>query len=79
MTPDQTFTILLVIQALHLLHHRIAKRHISFVEGAAAAVLCVPLTLPIPDWCYLVTHLGVATVQIIGSIFIMRLSPDWGD
>ena len=32
MTPSFTFAVLLVVQALHLLHHRLAKRHISFAE-----------------------------------------------
>ena len=76
-TPAASFTVLLVVQALHLLHHRLAKRHISFVEGLAAGVLCVPLTLSIPGWCYVVAHLGVALVQVIGSTDIRRFSPSW--
>jgi hypothetical protein len=76
-TPVTSFTVLLVVQALHLLHHRFARRHISFVEGLAAGVLCVPLTLPIPGWCYVVTHLGFAAVQVIGSTSIKRFSPNW--
>jgi len=76
-TPVISFTVLLVVQALHLLHHRLAKRHISFVEGAAAAVLCVPMSLPVPDWCFVITHLGLAIVQVTGSIWITRFSPDW--
>lgn len=32
--PSQSFVVLLVVQALHLLHHRLAKRHISFAEVA---------------------------------------------
>jgi len=39
-TPQTTYIALLVVQALHLLHHRLAKRHISFGEVASAIVLC---------------------------------------
>lgn len=79
LTPTITFTVLLVIQALHLLHHRLAKRHISFAEVASAALLCIPPTLPLPDWLVMTAHLLLAGVQIIGSIWIKRLSPNWNN
>lgn len=75
--PTISFTVLLIVQALHLLHHRAAKRHISYVEGITAVVLCVPLTLPLPGWLYVAAHLSLAAIQIIGSVFIDRLSPEW--
>ena len=46
LTPAHTYVALLVVQAAHLLHHRLAKRHIS-------------------------------AVQIVGSLWIRKLSPDW--
>ncbi|MGQ0586516.1 MAG: hypothetical protein ACT4PK_04870 [Gammaproteobacteria bacterium] len=76
MTPQLTFTILLAVQALHLLHHRLAKRHISFAEVLSAFVLCIPLTT-LPPALLVVMHLGLASVQVVGSVWIRRLSPDW--
>lgn len=38
MRPQITYFVQLGVQALHLLHHRLAKRHISFAEVASAAV-----------------------------------------
>jgi hypothetical protein len=76
-TPQTTYILLLVVQTAHLLHHRLAKRHISFAEVASSAVLCVPLTLGFPAWLYCATHLAMISVQIIGSIWIRRLSPSW--
>jgi len=40
LTPSATFQVLLVVQALHLLHHRLAKRHISFAEVLSGTTLC---------------------------------------
>jgi hypothetical protein len=76
-TPEITYVILLVVQALHLLHHRAAKRHISYAEVASAALLCVPPTAPLPGWLLMSAHLTAAAVQIVGSLWIRRLSPDW--
>lgn len=76
MTVGITFTILLITQALHLLHHRIAKRHISFVEGIAAIVLCIPLDSG-PAWLLMGAHLSLVAIQIVGSVAIDRLSPTW--
>lgn len=42
LNPQNTYIALLVVQAFHLLHHRLAKRHISFAEVVSALVLCVP-------------------------------------
>lgn len=74
--PSFTYQILLLVQACHLLHHRIAKRHISFVEAIAAAVLCIQ-----PSWftygLFLgILHLCLATIQVIGSVWIKRFSPE---
>ena len=77
LTPQLTYIALLVVQTLHLLHHRLAKRHISFAEVASSAILCVPLTLAVPGWLYSTAHLGMIAVQIVGSIWIRKLSPAW--
>lgn len=39
LTPQVTYVALLVVQAFHLLHHRLAIRHISFAEVISAVVL----------------------------------------
>jgi hypothetical protein len=74
LTPELTRAALLAIQALHLLHHRLAKRHISYAEVMGAALLCVPPTWP-PAWLIMAAHLGISGVQIVGSVWIKRLSP----
>ena len=76
-TPQTTYFALLFVQTAHLLHHRLAKRHISFAEVASSAILCVPLTLGLPAWLYMAVHLSMISVQIVGSIWIRRLSPSW--
>jgi hypothetical protein len=76
-TPEVTYLVLLVVQALHLLHHRLAKRHISFAEVVSATVLCVPPTAPVPGWLLMSAHLALAAIQIVGSLWIRRLSPVW--
>lgn len=73
--PEVTYTILLIVQALHLLHHRLARRHISFVEVIAGAVLCIPLTAPAPAVLLGGAHLLLAAIQLVGSLFIDKLSP----
>lgn len=75
LTPETTYWILLVAQALHLLHHRLARRHISFVEVTAGAFLCIPISIGVPAFLLMATHLTLAAVQIIGSIWIDKLSP----
>jgi hypothetical protein len=78
LTPESTYAALLTVQALHLLHHRLAKRHISFAEVVSAAALCVPPTTPlIPGAAIMAAHLGLIATQVIGSLWIRRLSPDW--
>lgn len=79
-TPALTYQLLLFVQALHLLHHRFAKRHISYAEGISGAALCVPPTigLPIPGILFMVTHGALIVVQLAGSIWINKLSPSWG-
>ena len=79
MTPSATYQALLIVQALHLLHHRLAKRHISFAEGISGAVLCVPptLALGVPPLVFMITHGVLIGVQIVGSLWIRRLSPAW--
>ena len=78
LTPQLTYVALLVVQTAHLLHHRLAKRHISFAEVASSAILCVPLSLGVPAWLYSSAHLVMIAVQIVGSIWIRKLSPTWG-
>jgi hypothetical protein len=77
LTPQATYIALLLVQTAHLLHHRLAKRHISFAEVASSAILCVPLTLGIPSAVYITVHLAMIAVQIVGSVWIRRLSPTW--
>ena len=77
LTPQHTVVALLLVQTAHLLHHRLAKRHISFVEVISSAILCVPLSLAIPGWAYSTAHIAMIVVQIVGSVWIRRLSPSW--
>lgn len=77
LTPQTTYVALLVVQALHLLHHRLVKRHISFAEVVSAVVLCVPPSSPVPDWLLMGAHLVLIAVQVVGSLWIKRLSPNW--
>lgn len=77
LSPEITYAALLIVQTLHLLHHRLAKRHISFAEVASSAVLCVPPSAALPGFMLVGAHLSLIAVQIIGSIWIKRLSPTW--
>ena len=78
LTPTTTYIVLLVVQALHLLHHRVAKRHISFAEVVSAIVLCVPpFAVSLPAWAFMGAHLTLVAIQIVGSLWIKKLSPDW--
>lgn len=76
-TPQTTYVALLAVQTAHLLHHRLARRHISFAEVVSSAILCIPLTLALPAWLYSTAHLAMIAVQIVGSIWIRKLSPTW--
>lgn len=78
LTPQNTYLALLVVQALHLFHHRLAKRHISYAEVISALVLCVPPWVPLPAWLLMGAHLVLIAVQIVGSLWIKKLSPNWG-
>ncbi len=78
LTPETTFFALLAVQALHLLHHRLTKRHISFAEVVSAIVLCVPPSSAwIPAAVLMSAHGLLIAVQVIGSLWIQKLSPDW--
>ena len=77
LTPQNTYIALLIVQALHILHHRVAKRHISFAEVISAIVLCVPPWAPLAVWLFMSLHLSLITLQIVGSIWIKQLSPEW--
>jgi hypothetical protein len=78
LTPTVTYLALLVVQTLHLFHHRLSKRHISFAEVISAAVLCIPpFLVALPAWVFIGAHLALIAIQITGSLWIKRLSPDW--
>jgi hypothetical protein len=77
LTPQYTYLALLIVQAFHLLHHRIAKRHISFAEVVSALVLCIPPWAPFPTWLLIGAHLILIAVQVVGSLWIKKLSPNW--
>ncbi|HEX8139462.1 MAG TPA: hypothetical protein VF544_18020 [Pyrinomonadaceae bacterium] len=77
LTPQYTYIALLVVQAIHILHHRLVKRHISYAEVISAVVLCVPPWTPMPAWLLMGAHLILIAVQIVGSIWIKKLSPNW--
>lgn len=75
LTPHATYIALLIVQALHLFHHRVAKRHISFAEVVSALALCVPpWTTSVPAWLLMG---ALIVVQIVGSLWIKKLSPNW--
>lgn len=78
MDAQNTWMLLMVTQAAHLFHHRLAKRHISFVEVITGILLCLhPASFPgISPWMP-AAHLVLVAIQIAGSLFINRLSPDW--
>lgn len=77
LNPQNTYVALLIIQALHLLHHRIAKRHISFAEVISAIVLCVPPWAPVSGLLLMGAHLTLIAAQLVGSVWIRKLSPEW--
>ena len=79
LTPQNTYIALLIVQALHIFHHRLAKRHISFAEVVSAFVLCVPPWAPLPAWTFMSVHLSLIAVQVVGSLWIKKLSPEWSD
>lgn len=77
-SPQNTYIALLTVQAMHLFHHRLAKRHISFVECITALVLIYQPNLGwAPDELVSGVHCILIGIQIVGSIWIKRLSPSW--
>lgn len=78
--PSLSYQALLVVQGVHLLHHRLAKRHISFAEVVSGILLCVPpsyaLAFVSPS-VLTATYTAIAALQVIGSIWIKKLSPVW--
>ena len=78
LTPAHTYVALLIVQACHLLHHRLAKRHISLAEVFSATVLCFPpMLVAFPAIAFMSLHILLIAVQIVGSIWIRKLSPAW--
>jgi hypothetical protein len=78
LTPAHTYVALLIVQACHLLHHRMAKRHISFAEVVSAVVLCFPpFVIALPSLVFVSAHVLLIAVQVVGSIWIRKLSPAW--
>ena len=78
LSPQVTYFALLIVQALHLLHHRVSKRHISYAEVISATVLCVPpFAVSLPPWLFIATHLSLIITQVVGSVWIRKLSPEW--
>lgn len=80
LTPEVTWYALLTVQTLHLLHHVLAKRHISVVEVLASATLLIPFPIGAAAGTLLmILHIGLIVIQLVGSIWIRRLSPSYGD
>ena len=78
MTAQYTYLALLVVQTGHLLHHRVTKRHISFAEVIGALVLCFPpWVVAAPGALLMSVHLFLIAVQVVGSLWIRKLSPEW--
>ena len=77
LTPEITYAAVLIVQTLHLLHHRLAKRHISFAEVTSSAVLCIPPSVALPAALLMGAHMALIAVQFVGSVWIRRLSPAW--
>lgn len=76
LTPAHTYLALLIVQACHLLHHRLAKRHISLAEVLSATVLCFAASMfAFPAIGFMSLHILLIAVQIVGSIWIRKLSP----
>lgn len=73
-----SWILLAVVQTGHLLHHRLARRHISLAEVTSSALLLAPPGAGlVPDLVLATAHGTMAAVQLVGSIWIDRLSPDW--
>lgn len=74
--PTHTYGLLLAALTLHLLHHRLAKRHIGFAEVVSASLLLVPVAAPVP-FHLMAAHLAMVAILGVGSVWIDRLSPEW--
>ena len=80
LTPAYTYVALAVVQTLHLFHHRLVKRHISFAETISSLVLCFPpFLISLPAVVFMTAHIAMIVIQVVGSIWIKKLSPDWND
>jgi hypothetical protein len=78
LTPMHTYMALLIVQALHLFHHRLVKRHISYAETISSVVLCFPpFVIALPAIVFMSAHIALIVIQLAGSIWIQKLSPDW--
>ena len=78
LTPAHTYVALLIVQTLHLFHHRLVKRHISFAETISSLVLCFPpFLVSLPAVVFMSAHIAMILIQVVGSIWIQKLSPDW--
>jgi hypothetical protein len=77
LTPQATYLALLLVQTLHLLHHRLARRHIRFAEVLSSATLLLhPSAFPaVPGALFMTAHALLIAVQVVGSLWIRRLSP----
>lgn len=78
LNPAISYPVLLAVQAFHLLHHRLTKRHISFAEVITAFVLLAGTSVfLLPGWAIAFSHWVLVAVQLVGSVWIKRLSPKW--
>ncbi len=77
LTPQTTYIALLVVQALHLLRHRLTKRHISFAEVVSAIVLCVPPWSPVPAWLLMGRTPRLDRCAGCRKCLDKKLSPNW--
>ena len=73
LTPTHTYVALLVVQALHLFHHRLVKRHISFAEVVSAVVLCFPpFLVQLPSALFVTVHLAVKEIFFCGRKMVLE-------
>ena len=78
LTPTHTYVALLVVQGLHLFHHRLVKRHISYAETISSLVLCFPpFLIALPAVVFISAHMAMIAIQVAGSMWIQKLSPAW--
>jgi DNA-binding transcriptional MerR regulator len=58
-------------------HHVHDLMKAKLAEVASAVVLLVPPTAPLPGWALMTADLGLAALQVVGSLWIRKLSPSW--